>query len=122
VVVHVAKDPQFTREGDDLYTEQTLSIPQALFGCEIPVKTMEEPVTMKIPPGTSSGALFRLRDRGMPRLGARGQGDLYVRAVVHIPKELNARQRELMREYAKTLGEDVSQYEDSVLRKIFGRG
>jgi molecular chaperone DnaJ len=120
VVVHVANHPRFTREGDDLYLDQHVSFTQAAMGSEIPVETMEEPVTMKIPPGTQNRALFRLRDRGMPRLGARGQGDQFVRVAVEIPKHLNAKQRELLREFAKTLGEDPAKYEDSVLRKIFG--
>ena len=48
----------FSREGDDLHSEQHISTPQAAMGCEISVTTMEEPVTIKIPPGTQSGALF----------------------------------------------------------------
>ncbi|HVO33850.1 MAG TPA: DnaJ C-terminal domain-containing protein, partial [Elusimicrobiota bacterium] len=121
VVVHLAKDPRFTRDGDDLYTEERISFPQAAMGCEIHVDTMEEPITIKVPPGTQSGALFRLRDRGMPRLGSRGQGDQFVRAVIDVPKQLSAEQRELLRSFAKTLGENPSQYDESVLRKIFGR-
>ena len=120
VVVHLANHARFVRNGDDLYAEERISIPQAALGCEIHVKTMEEPVTIKIPPGTQSGALFRLRDRGMPHLGARGQGDQFVKAVIDIPKDLSARQRDLLRELAKTLGENPAQYEDSVLKKIFG--
>jgi molecular chaperone DnaJ len=122
VAIHVARHPRFTREGDDLYLEHRISIPQAAFGSEIPVETMEEPVTIKIPPGTQSGALFRLRDRGMPRLGARGHGDQFVRVIVDVPKDLNGRQRELLREFAKTLGENPEQYADSVIKRIFGRG
>lgn len=121
VVVHLAKDSRFTREGDDLYIEEHISIPQATLGAEISVPTMEEPVTMKVPPGTQSGALFRLRDRGMPRLTGRGRGEQFVRVVVDIPKSLNAQQRELLREFARSLGEDTAKYEDSVLKKIFGR-
>ena len=122
VVVHLAKDSRFTREGDDLYTEEHISIPQAAMGCEIEVPTMEEPVTMKVPPGTQSGALFRLRDRGMPRLGGRGHGEQFVKILVDVPKELNAKQRDLLKEFAKTLGENPAKYEESVLKKIFGRG
>jgi molecular chaperone DnaJ len=122
VVVHVAKHSRFTREGDDLYLDQRISIPQAAMGSEVQIQTLDEPVTMKIPPGTQSGALFRLRDRGMPRLGARGQGDLFVRVAVDIPKNLTAKQRDLLREFAKTLGEDPANYDDTVLKKIFGRG
>jgi molecular chaperone DnaJ len=121
VVVHVEKDARFTREGNDLYTEHRVSFPQAAMGSEIHIETLEGPVTMKVPPGTQSGSLFRLRDRGMPKLGGRGQGELFVRVIVDIPKNLNTRQRELLRELAQTLGEDPARYEESVLRKIFGR-
>lgn len=122
VVVHVAKDARFVREDDDLYVEAHLSFPQAAMGCEIHVATLEEPITMKIPPGTQGGALFRLRDRGMPHLGARGQGDQFVRVIVDIPKELTGQQRQALLEFAKALGENPAQYDESVLKKIFGRG
>lgn len=122
VVIHPSRDQRFTREGDDLYVEEHISFPQAGMGCEVSVATFEEPVTIKIPPGTQGGALFRLRDHGMPRLEARGHGDLFVKVIVDVPKDLTSRQRELLRELAKTLGEDPSQYDESVLKKIFGRG
>ena len=121
VVIHLARDKRFTRDGDDLYIEQHLSIPQASLGCEIHVETMEESVTMKIPPGTQSGAHFRLRDKGMPRLEGRGQGDQFVKVIVDTPKDLTSQQRDLLREFAKTLGENPAQYDESVLKKIFGR-
>lgn len=122
VVVHVGRDKRFTREGDDLLLEQHLSIPQASLGCEIQVETMDEPITIKIPPGTQSATLFRLRERGMPHLTARGHGDLLVKAIVDIPKNPNPQQRDALRELAKSLGENPAQYEESVLRRIFGRG
>ena len=95
-VVHVAKDATFTRDGDDLYTEDHVSIPQAALGCEISVKTMDEPVAIKIPPGTQSGSLFRLREKGMPRLTSRGHGDQFVKVVVDIPKTLDNAQRDAL--------------------------
>lgn len=121
VVLHISKHPVFTREGDDLYIEQRVSFPQAAMGCELSVETLEEPVTMKVPPGTQSGALFRLRDRGMPRLGARGHGEQFVRILVDIPKSLSGKQKDLLREFAQSLGEDPSRYDDNLLKKIFGR-
>jgi molecular chaperone DnaJ len=122
VVIHVSHDKRYTRNGDDLYVEERLSFPQAAMGCEIPVETMEQPVTIKIPPGTQSGTLLRLRDHGMPRLEGRGQGDQFVKVMVEVPKELTTKQREVLREFAKTLGENSAQYDESVLKKIFGRG
>lgn len=121
VVVHLSQDARYVRNGDDLYVEERVSFPQAAMGCEISVKTMEEPVTMKVPPGTQNGSLFRLRDRGMPRLEGRGQGDQYVKVIIDVPKDLNPKQRDLLREFAKSLGENTTQYDDSVLKKIFGR-
>lgn len=121
VVIRLQDDPHFVRNGDDLYVEERLSYPQAAMGGEISVKTMEEPVTMKIPPGTQNGTLFRLRDRGMPHLEGRGQGDQFVKVIVDVPKELTAKQKDLLRELAQSLGEDPARYDDSVLKKIFGR-
>ena len=122
VVLRLAADKRFIRNGDDLYIEEHISFPQAALGCEISVVTMEEPVTIRIPPGTQNAALFRLRDRGMPRLEGRGQGDQFVKVLIDVPKDLNAKQRDLLREFAQTLGEDPAKYDESVLRKIFGRG
>ncbi len=122
VVIHLAPDKRYVRNGDDLYVDEHVSYPQATMGTEIKVETMDEPVTMKVPPGTQNGTLFRLRDRGMPRLEGRGQGDQYVKVVVDVPKDLSAKQRELLKEFARTLGEKPEQYDESVLKKIFGRG
>lgn len=119
VLLHVSEDARFTREEDDLYITRHLSVTQAALGCEIDVPTFEDTVTVKIQPGTPSGALLRLRDRGMPKLGARGSGDLFVKIVVDTPKDLTAEQRRLLREFARTLGEDPAQYDDNVLKKIF---
>jgi molecular chaperone DnaJ len=121
IVIHIAKDSRYTREGDDLYVEEHITFPQAAMGAEISVATLEDAVTMKIPPGTQSGALFRLRDRGMPKLGARGRGEQFVRVTVDIPKSLTTEQRDQLRQYARSMGENPAKYEESVLRKIFGR-
>jgi molecular chaperone DnaJ len=122
VVMHVLPDKRFVRNGDDLYADERISYTQAAMGCELHIQTMEEPVTIKIPPGTQNATLFRIRDRGMPRLEGRGHGDQFAKIIVDIPKNLTGKQRELLREFAKTLGEDPSQYDENVIRKIFGRG
>ncbi len=121
VVVHLSTDKRFVRNGDDLYVEEHISYSQAAMGSEVEIQTMEEPVTIKIPPGTQNAALFRLRDRGMPKLEGRGHGDQFVKVIIDVPKNLTPGQRELLREFAKTLGEDPAQYDESVLKKIFGR-
>jgi len=71
-------------------------------------------------PERPAARLFRLRDHGMPRLEARGHGDLFVKVMVDIPKDLTARQRELLREFARTSAKTRPSTTKSVLRKIFG--
>jgi len=75
-----------------------ISVTQAAVGAEIRVPTMEGEHTLKIPEGTQPGATFRVRGKGVPELGGRGKGDLYVEVRVQIPGKLNKRQRELLQE------------------------
>ncbi|MBT9253288.1 MAG: molecular chaperone DnaJ [Brockia lithotrophica] len=90
--------PRFRREGSDLYTRLELNFAQAALGGSVEVPTFEGPVRLKIPPGTQTGTVFRLRGKGFPRLGGDGQGDLHVEAVVVTPTRLTERQKELLRE------------------------
>jgi molecular chaperone DnaJ len=101
LVVEVQAHPLFTREGDDLLTEVTTGIPQAVLGAELSVPTLEGSVMMKIPPGTQSGSTFRLKGKGMPLLRGGGAGDELVRVNVEIPRSLSPRQRELIEELAR---------------------
>lgn len=96
LVVQVAPDPRFERQGDDLYTEVTVDLYTAVLGGEVRVPTPAGDVMLTIPPGTQPGQTFRLRGRGMPRLGSPDRhGDLYVRVQVELPRQLSAEEREL---------------------------
>jgi molecular chaperone DnaJ len=108
VEISVADHPDFERNGDDLYTSEAISFPQAVFGDTITVETLEGAVELDIPSGTQSGEQFRLKDKGMPRLQRRGQGDLYVRVQVVTPEDLSQEQREALEQFAEAGGEDVS--------------
>ena len=118
----LCRDQRFTREGDDLYVGEHVSFPQAAMGCEVSVATFEEPVTIKIPPGTQSGALFRLRDHGMPRLEARGQAITSSKSDRGCSERSHDQAAGALARICQNLGEDPSQYDESVLKKIFGRG
>jgi curved DNA-binding protein len=99
--VVVAPHAVFTREGDDLRREVELDLYTALLGGELHVDTLDGAVTLKIPEETQSGRTIRLRGKGMPiqkRMGERG--DLYVKARVRLPQNLNEREKELLRELA----------------------
>lgn len=99
----------FTREGQDLYLEQPLSITQATLGSEIDLHTLHGDKKLPVPPGTQTHQVFRLKGLGMPT-GNGGFGDLFVRTIVVTPKKLSEKQKELLKEFAKLSNEDLKQY------------
>ncbi len=103
LVVEVLLHSQFQRQGADLLTEISISLPRAILGAELSVPTMDGAVVMKIPAGTQSGTVFRLKGKGMPELRGKGNGDELVKVSVVIPRAVSPRQRELMEEFEKTL-------------------
>ncbi len=92
--INVAAHPEFKREGDDIYSEAEISMVQAALGDAISVATAYGPVKLKIPDGTQPQTVFRLKDKGAPRLHGRGQGDHFVKIKVKIPKNLSKSQRQ----------------------------
>jgi molecular chaperone DnaJ len=111
VVVHVREHPIFRRDGSDLYCEVPIGFATAALGGELEVPTLDGRVLLKIPPETQTGALFRLRGKGVASVHGGGAGDLIVRAVIETPVNLNAEQRELLRRFADSLksGTDSAQ-------------
>lgn len=102
VVVRVRPDPRFERKEDDLITERSLEIDDAALGTTLEVATIGgESTKIKIPAGVQHGALFRIRDKGMPKLHGKGRGDLLVRVRVAVPTELSAKERELLEQYRR---------------------
>ncbi|MBN1913333.1 MAG: molecular chaperone DnaJ [Candidatus Omnitrophica bacterium] len=108
VVIEVRQHPVFQRHNNDLLTEINISMAKAILGSEIEVPTIDGKVTMKVPAGTQSGKVFRLREKGMPDLRGRSNGDELVRVNVEIPSRLNSEQRRLIEEFARASGEDVN--------------
>jgi len=98
VVVHVKKDDRFERQGADLYNTSTVSLKTALLGSEITVPAITGVASLKIPRGTQSHTLFRLREQGMPHLNADKRGDLLVKIIVHIPEKMTKKQEDLITE------------------------
>ena len=97
----------FKREGDDLLYNLHISVPQAALGAEVTIPAIEGKAVLRIHPGTQPGQILRVKGRGMPRMGGYGRGDLRVRVNVDIPKNLTQRQRVLMEDLAKELGQNV---------------
>jgi len=110
VVVHVKPNPQFIREGDDLWHVAMITYPQAALGAEITVPTLEGPTTIKIHPGTQVGEVITLKGRGMPRFRAYGKGDIIVRIGISVPEKLTFQQRTLLEQLAKEFDTDVKSH------------
>jgi molecular chaperone DnaJ len=98
VVVHVRPHERFERQGADLHTTAVVGLATALLGGEITLPTLTGKAALKIPRGTQSHTLFRLRGQGMPFLNSDSRGDLLVKVLVQIPTNLNQKQEELMKE------------------------
>jgi molecular chaperone DnaJ len=103
VTVHVQPHPMFTRHGDDLHMVVSIGVHQAVLGARLDVQTIDGPVKLRIPPGTQAGQRFRLRERGAPTPSG-GRGDLFVEVRIVLPRVMDERGKELMREFGKLYG------------------
>lgn len=121
VVIQVEPHPLFIRDGLEIICEVPIGFVQAALGSEIDVPTLEGKVQMKIPPGTQSGKVFRLKGRGVRDVQGYRQGDQHVRVVVETPTHLTPRQKELLKEFATLGGEEplAKGFFDKV-KQIFG--
>jgi molecular chaperone DnaJ len=103
VVVHVQEHPFFHREEDDLYCEMPTPFTTLALGGELTVPTLDGREALHVPAGTQPGARFKLRGKGMPNVGGRGRGDLYVIARVTVPKKLTKEQKRILEELSRLL-------------------
>ena len=110
----------FEREGADILISVPISFPQAVLGASIEVPTLDGKVVMKVPPGTQSGKVFRLRGKGIPVYGGYGKGDELVTVVVEVPQEISRRQRKLITDLAEESGIETHPQQASFLRKLRG--
>ncbi len=107
IVFNVAPSKIFKRDGAQIYFTMPISFVQAALGDEVDVKTVHGDVKLKIPAGTQSGTVFRLRGKGAPFLRGKGTGDEEVTVTVATPKDLNQKQREALKAFAEASGEKV---------------
>lgn len=121
VVIHVKEHEQFERQGSNLYSSVPVTFAQAALGSEITVQTLDKQQQVKIPAGTQTGTVFRLKGQGVPVLGGRGRGDLFVSVTVVTPTTLTREQRRLLEQLSEVESKDL---EDKGLmdkvRDIFG--
>jgi len=113
----------FQRVGNDLQMDLPVIFVVAALGGEISVPTLDGNVTMKIPAGTQSGKIFRLKNKGMPDVRGSYQGSQYVRVMLQVPTRLSQEQKKLLEEYAQVSGQDVAKKDQNSftekIKKVF---
>jgi molecular chaperone DnaJ len=106
IVTNVAAHPVFTRKGDNVYCTVPITLPEAALGAKIEVPTVNGKAQLRIPPGTQSGQVFRLREKGAPSLRGNAHGDLFVEVKITLPKLIDEDSKNLLREFAKRNAEN----------------
>jgi molecular chaperone DnaJ len=114
VVVHLKEHKIFQREDDNLYCEVPIAFSVAALGGEVEVPTLQGKAQLKVPAGTQSGQMFRLRGKGVLNVNGRDRGDLLARLIVEVPSRLNPEQRRKLEEFAALCGD-----ENTPMRKSF---
>lgn len=120
IVIHVKEHPVFQRHEEDLYCEMPISYVKAALGGELVVPTLEGKASIKIPAGTPSGKIFRLRGKGVPELRSGERGDLNIKVYVEVPAKLNSAQRQKLQEFAELCDETTNPQEQSFFDKAKG--
>ena len=110
VTVHVAPHERFRREGDDVLFTLPVAVHEAALGARVEIPSLEGPVRVRIPPGTQSGQRLRLRGHGVPSSRDGRRGDLVVEVRVMLPRLLDERSKELLREFGQINGESVRDF------------
>ena len=108
VVINVLSHDFFTRDDADVICEVPVTFAHAALGAEIEVPTLEGKVKVKIPAGTQSHRILRLKNKGLAKLGSYGRGDQLVRIIVEVPSKLTAEQRELLKKFSESSGGESS--------------
>ncbi|MDY2737167.1 molecular chaperone DnaJ [Intestinibacter sp.] len=118
IIVNVQRHPIFTRDGYDVYIEMPITFVQAALGDKLEVPTLDGKVSYSLPEGTQTGTVFRLREKGIPKLRSNSRGDQYVKVVIDTPKKLNDEQKELLRKFGEACGTKVHEKQRNWKKKI----
>jgi molecular chaperone DnaJ len=119
VYINLEPHPHLVRQEDNLYFELKMGFAQAALGSSFEIPTLDGPEVLRIPAGTQSGEEFRLRSKGMPRLRQVGMGDQIIITRVEVPDKLSAKAKELLKDYAQEIGEEIHEHE-TLVDKIKG--
>jgi DnaJ-class molecular chaperone with C-terminal Zn finger domain len=108
IYISVKEDPLFKREGNDLFVTVPITFTEATLGAEIEIPTLEGNESYSLPEGTKSHSRFKLKNKGVPNVRGTGRGDLYFTVEIVIPTNLNEKQKKMLLDLSKELGEKYS--------------
>ena len=122
VVLAVQPHERFQRDGTTILSEEEIGYAQAVLGASVEVETVHGEATLEVPPGTAGGSEFRLRGKGVDRVGGGGRGDHVVRVAIRVPhpRELSEEEAELLRKLAELSGQTVREGMFEKVKKMFG--
>ncbi len=112
LLIRVSEHEFFERDGNNIHLEQKLSFVQAALGCTLKIPTLTSSVKLSIPAGTQGGQIFRIRGEGVPDVHTGSKGDQLVTVTVFTPQKLPMRSKELLIEFAKSMGEEIPEEKD----------
>lgn len=118
VYIHVLDHNVFKRDGNDIFIELPVPFTVAALGGEVSTPTLGGKVTMKIPAGTQSGKVFRLKDKGMPDLRRGFYGDQMAKVMISVPERISEEQKKLLEELAQLGGETINKKSQTIKEKI----
>ncbi len=121
ILIRMKPHPDFEREGSSVYYHLSISYPQAVFGDEVVVPTIDGKVKMTIPEGTQPGKILKVKGKGIPILNGYGRGDMFVVVNVDVPKNLNKAQKEALASYDTAMGGSIQSKSKSGWHGLFGK-
>jgi len=96
ILIQIQEHKDFKRDGNNLIYTKILSVPEAVLGAEVEIPCLDGKYRVKVEPGTQSGQTVRLKGKGLPALNSYGNGDLYIKYVVYVPKKVSREERALL--------------------------
>ena len=118
VYITVRPHPIYERKNDDIWCDIPITFTQAALGAEIVVPTLDGKVSYQVHESTQPGDIFKLKGRGVPHINGRGRGDQYIRVTIDVPKNLTKEQKEILKDFEKSLGEKNYQKRKSFFDRL----
>lgn len=118
VLIKLKKHKFFEREGSDLMCQVSLSFSRAALGSEIEIPTLDGKEILEIPPGTQPGKVLKIKGKGIKDVHRQRKGDLYIKINVKTPENLTKKQKEMLREFAKSRGDNLDDIDRNILEKV----